>query len=85
MNVIYSGKTLGGSSSINGAAWTRGLDAQYDAWSQLLEQSEQNLNWNWASMFAYMKKVQIISSPYPLKRLSRSNVHSYTVRDMVRP
>ena len=66
VRIIYSGKTLGGSSSINGAAWTRGLDAQYDAWSQLLEKSEQNLNWNWASMFSYMKKVRIISSqPQP--------------------
>ena len=77
MRVIYSGKTLGGSSSINGAAWTRGLDAQYDAWSQLLEQSEQNLNWNWASMFSYMKKVRIISSqPNPMSPTNFSYLHS---------
>jgi choline dehydrogenase-like flavoprotein len=55
--MIYSGKTLGGGSSINGAAWTRGLAAQYDAWSQLLETSEASLNWNWDNLFGYMKKV----------------------------
>jgi len=54
---LNRGKTLGGSSSINGAAWTRGLAAQYDAWSQLLEPSEASLNWNWNSLFGYMKKV----------------------------
>ena len=40
LNNVRSGKTLGGSSSINGGAWTRGLAAQYDAWSSLLETSE---------------------------------------------
>ena len=62
--MIHSGKTLGGSSAINGAAWTRGLAAQYDAWSQLLETSEASLNWNWDNLFGYMKKV------------SHDNVHS---------
>jgi hypothetical protein len=71
----HSGKTLGGSSSINGAAWTRGLDAQYDAWSQLLEQSEQNLNWNWASMFQYMKKVQTLLAAYPITDIINSQRH----------
>jgi choline dehydrogenase-like flavoprotein len=54
---LFSGKTLGGSTSINGAAWTRGLNAQYDALSDLLEPSEANMNWNWDSLFTYMKKV----------------------------
>jgi choline dehydrogenase len=53
-----SGKTLGGSTSINGAAWTRGIAAQYDAWSTLLEPSEAYLDWNWSSLFQYMKKVR---------------------------
>ncbi|CAK5284092.1 unnamed protein product [Mycena citricolor] len=39
---IHGGKTLGGSTSINGAHWTRGTKAQYDAWSTLLEPSEAN-------------------------------------------
>jgi hypothetical protein len=76
---IKGGKTLGGSTSINGGeyvlrynkrapyspsqsnlgAYTRGLAAQYDAWSSLLSAGEQNLGWNWASLFSYMKKVNI--------------------------
>jgi choline dehydrogenase-like flavoprotein len=49
---------LGGSTSINGAAWTRGLNAQYDAWSTLLEANESSVGWNWAGMFDYMKKAR---------------------------
>ena len=55
---MISGKTLGGSTSINGGAWTRGLNAQYDALSSLLEDSEQSVGWNWDSLFEYMKKVR---------------------------
>ncbi|KAG8718647.1 hypothetical protein FRC08_004742 [Ceratobasidium sp. 394] len=62
---ILAGKTLGGSSSINGAAFTRGLAAQYDAWSSLLTPAEQSLNWNWNSLFSYMKKSEGFSAPNP--------------------
>lgn len=51
------GRTLGGGSSINGAAWTRGIVAQYDGLADLLEDDEASLNWNWDSLFGYMKKV----------------------------
>lgn len=54
--IICSGKTLGGSSSINGGHWTRGLNAQYDAWSDLLEPAESSVGWNWANIWQYMKK-----------------------------
>lgn len=54
---MHGGKTLGGSSSINGGHWTRGLAAQYDAWTQLLETNEAGMGWNWAGLFTYMKKV----------------------------
>ncbi|CEL53703.1 Glucose oxidase OS=Aspergillus niger GN=gox PE=1 SV=1 [Rhizoctonia solani AG-1 IB] len=60
---IKGGKTLGGSTSINGGAYTRGLAAQYDAWSSLLSAGEQNLGWNWASLFSYMKKSETFSAP----------------------
>jgi choline dehydrogenase-like flavoprotein len=59
--VINGGKTLGGSSSINGAAWTRGVDAQYDAWGELLGDEEGGVGWQWAGekgMYAYMRKVR---------------------------
>ncbi|KAF8205978.1 glucose oxidase [Mycena galopus ATCC 62051] len=61
--VIHGGKTLGGSSSINGAAWTRGLNAQYDAWSTLLEEDEASVGWNWDGIFSYMKKAEAFSAP----------------------
>ncbi|KAF9513839.1 GMC oxidoreductase [Hydnum rufescens UP504] len=57
---IRAGKTLGGSSSINGAAWTRGLKQQYDSWIQLLDPADAGSGWDWNGMFSYMKKV---SSP----------------------
>ncbi|QRV93302.1 GMC oxidoreductase [Ceratobasidium sp. AG-Ba] len=60
---IVAGKTLGGSSSINGAAFTRGLAAQYDSWSSLLTPSEQSLDWNSNSLFSYMKKSEGFSAP----------------------
>ncbi|KAF7303603.1 Glucose oxidase [Mycena indigotica] len=61
--VIHGGKTLGGSSSINGGHWTRGLAAQYDSWSKLLEDSEQSVGWNWNGIFNYMKKAESFSAP----------------------
>ncbi|CAE6414335.1 unnamed protein product [Rhizoctonia solani] len=60
---IKGGKTLGGSSSINGAVYTRGHAAQYDAWSDLLTANERSLNWNWDSIFMYMKKSESFSAP----------------------
>ncbi|CAE6479891.1 unnamed protein product [Rhizoctonia solani] len=60
---IKGGKTLGGTSSINGAIYTRGHAAQYDAWSDLLTADERNLNWNWDSIFKYMKKSESFSTP----------------------
>lgn len=56
---LRRGKTLGGSTSINGAAWTRGSQAQYDALSQLQETSDASMNWNFNSLFSYMLKVCI--------------------------
>ncbi|RDX45063.1 alcohol oxidase [Lentinus brumalis] len=61
--VMHGGKTLGGSSSINGGHWTRGLNAQYDAWSSLLEDSEASVGWNWDGIFSYMKKAESFSAP----------------------
>ncbi|KAJ7773879.1 hypothetical protein B0H16DRAFT_1763391 [Mycena metata] len=57
-HIIDAGKTLGGSSSINGGVWTRGSSAQYDAWTTFLEPSEADVGWNWAGMLKYMKKVR---------------------------
>ncbi|KAI0364915.1 alcohol oxidase [Pilatotrama ljubarskyi] len=66
--VIHGGKTLGGSSSINGGHWTRGLNAQYDAFSALLEPEEASVGWNWDSLFSYMKKAETFSAPNDQQR-----------------
>ncbi|RDB29937.1 Glucose oxidase [Hypsizygus marmoreus] len=60
---IPGGKTFGGGSSINGAAYTRGLKEQYDAWSTLLEPSEASVGWNWTGVWNYMKKSETFSPP----------------------
>ncbi|KAJ6628061.1 hypothetical protein B0H10DRAFT_2209738 [Mycena sp. CBHHK59/15] len=61
--IIHGGKTLGGTSSINGGHWTRGLNAQYDAWSTLLEANESSVGWNWAGLVNYMNKSEAFSAP----------------------
>lgn len=49
----HRGRTLGGSSSINGMVYTRGDPSDYDAWEGLgLE------GWNWASMGAAFKAIE---------------------------
>lgn len=73
---MVRGKTLGGSSSINGGAWTRGLNAQYDSWSNLLEPSEANVGWNWNNLWGYMKKVMsscVVPTEYQTH--CRTNLH----------
>ncbi|KAI5118344.1 hypothetical protein M0805_009147 [Coniferiporia weirii] len=75
---IQGGRTLGGSTSINGAAWTRGSKAQYDAISQLLETSDADMNWNFDSLFSYMKKAETFSAPNSQQQAKGANsVSSY--------
>ncbi|TDL18853.1 glucose oxidase [Rickenella mellea] len=65
---MVGGRTLGGSSSINGAAWTRGLKAQYDAFTTLLEPSDAGAGWNWDGLFPYMKKAEGFTAPNATQR-----------------
>ncbi|KAJ6496234.1 glucose oxidase [Mycena sanguinolenta] len=60
---INQGKTLGGSSSINGGSWTRGSIAQYDAWTTLLEESDADMGWNWDGLLPYMLKSEHFLPP----------------------
>jgi choline dehydrogenase len=47
------GKVLGGSSSINGMLWVRGLPEDYDGWRQLgLE------GWGWSDAEAYFRRIE---------------------------
>ena len=45
------GKTLGGTSSINGLVWVRGNAADYDGWAQA-----GNRGWDWDSVLPYFRK-----------------------------
>ncbi len=45
------GKTLGGSSSINGLLWIRGQSDDYDNWKQ-----QGNTGWGWDDVLPYFKK-----------------------------
>ncbi|KAJ3927900.1 MAG: glucose oxidase [Lentinula lateritia] len=60
---IRGGKTLGGSTSINGAHYTRGMQAQYDAWTTLLEISAADAGWDWEGILGYMQKSEAFSAP----------------------
>lgn len=53
------GKTLGGSTSINGAAWNRASSAQYDALGPLTNSSA----WSWESLLGYMKRSENFVAP----------------------
>ncbi|KAK7050037.1 hypothetical protein VNI00_005469 [Paramarasmius palmivorus] len=60
---MRGGKTLGGSTSINGGHYTRGISAQYDALTDLLEENEASVGWDWNGVFEYMKKSEGFSAP----------------------
>jgi choline dehydrogenase len=51
--LIYNqGRCLGGSSAINGLAYTRGSSSNYNLWSSL-----GNSGWSWEDIFPYFKMV----------------------------
>ncbi|KAF2137790.1 GMC oxidoreductase [Aplosporella prunicola CBS 121167] len=55
---LRAGKALGGTSAINGMAYTRAEDAQIDVWEKL-----GNKGWNWESLFPYYKKHEALQVP----------------------
>ena len=56
------GRTLGGSTSINGAAWNRASRAQYDALGPMMFNSAHG-GWNWDGLLGYMKKSERFIPP----------------------
>ena len=60
--VTRMGRTLGGSSSINGFNYTRGQAADYDAWSAL-----GNPGWSYAEVLPYFKKTEKRIGPHDPK------------------
>ncbi|VDC03220.1 unnamed protein product [Peniophora sp. CBMAI 1063] len=76
--VIHGGRTLGGSSAINGGSWTRGMRAQYDAFASLLEPEDKDKGWDWEGLFRYMKKAERFSPPNATQRaLGANSVAAY--------
>ncbi|KAL5534873.1 hypothetical protein ACEPAG_1338 [Sanghuangporus baumii] len=70
---IRGGRTLGGSNSINGLLWTRAMKAQYNAFSQLLGEEDSDMNWNFDSLFFYMKKAEMFTPPDQDQRAKGAN------------
>ncbi|GMK58685.1 hypothetical protein CspeluHIS016_0601270 [Cutaneotrichosporon spelunceum] len=60
---IMGGKTLGGSSSINGATWTRAGREAYDALPRFHGGIQGEGRWAWDSMSAYMRKSEAFRPP----------------------
>ncbi|CBQ73956.1 related to Glucose oxidase [Sporisorium reilianum SRZ2] len=59
---VGGGRTLGGSTSINGAAWNRASRAQYDALGPLMANST-TAGWDWDGLLAYMRKSENFVAP----------------------
>ncbi|KAK1546207.1 GMC oxidoreductase [Colletotrichum paranaense] len=52
------GAVVGGGSTVNGMAWDRGSEADYDAWEAL-----GNPGWGWATLLKYFKKSSTFAPP----------------------
>ncbi|KAK7456775.1 GMC oxidoreductase [Colletotrichum acutatum] len=52
------GAVVGGGSTVNGMAWDRGSEADYDAWEAL-----GNPGWGWATLFNYFQKSSTFAPP----------------------
>lgn len=70
---LRGGKALGGTSTINGMAYTRAQDIQIDAWGKM-----GNKGWSWSSLFPYYLKSEAFQVPTPAQYDAGANyVASY--------
>ncbi|KAF7509870.1 hypothetical protein GJ744_007381 [Endocarpon pusillum] len=58
-HIINSGHGLGGSTLINGGAWTRPANVQVDAWEAVFG----NDGWTWDKLVPFMKKAENVRAP----------------------
>lgn len=58
IQTLRAGKALGGTSTINGMAYTRAQDVQIDAWGKM-----GNTGWSWSSLFPYYLKSEDFQVP----------------------
>jgi choline dehydrogenase len=65
------GRTLGGSSSINGMVWNRGQPADLDNWAQ-----RGNRGWGYADMLPYYKRTERRIGPADEEKRGRGDVGS---------
>lgn len=70
---LRAGKALGGTSTINGMAYTSAQDVQIDAWGEM-----GNEGWSWSSLFPYYLKSEDFQVPTPAQYDAGANyVASY--------
>ncbi|KAI4597985.1 hypothetical protein KJ359_003793 [Pestalotiopsis sp. 9143b] len=74
---LRAGKALGGTSTINGMAYTRTESAQVDAWELV-----GNEGWNWDSLFPYYLKSEHFQAPSAAREAAghlsyEENFHGY--------
>ncbi|KAH7371386.1 GMC oxidoreductase-like protein [Pyrenochaeta sp. MPI-SDFR-AT-0127] len=62
---VFAGKTVGGSSSVNGMFFDRGSRFDYDAWARAgsPEFDESEHKWDWEGLFPYFKKSVTFTPP----------------------
>ncbi|KAK1491838.1 GMC oxidoreductase [Colletotrichum tamarilloi] len=65
VQTMRAAKALGGTSTINGLAYTRAEASQIDAWEQL-----GNEGWNWDSLFPYYLKSEHFQTPEPARQVA---------------
>lgn len=53
---LVLGKTLGGSSAINGQFFDRGSRHDYDQWAALNADSDDGIKWDWEGLLPYFRK-----------------------------
>ncbi|RYO90990.1 hypothetical protein DL763_005161 [Monosporascus cannonballus] len=58
--LLWVGKTVGGSSAVNGQFFDRGSRHDYDEWQALASPSSQNgIKWDWEGLLPYFKKKSV--------------------------
>lgn len=73
VQTLRAGKALGGTSTINGMAYTRAQDVQIDAWNNM-----GNSGWTWKNLLPYYLKSESFQVPTPAQYDAGANyVASY--------
>ncbi|GJC81557.1 glucose oxidase [Colletotrichum liriopes] len=65
VQTMRAAKALGGTSTINGMAYTRAEASQIDAWEQL-----GNKGWNWDALFPYYLRSEHFQTPEPARQVA---------------